>query len=33
MDDTWVNRPLVGHLKDFQPLSWVLVNGTDQEAV
>ena len=33
MDDDWIDRPLVGHLKDFQPLSWVLVNGTDLEAV
>ena len=34
MDSFWIDQhPLVGNLKDYQPLSFVLVNGTEKEQV
>jgi len=34
MDDVWTNQhPIVGKLKDYQPLSFVMVNGTDDERI
>ncbi|UOF91246.1 IS701 family transposase [Fodinisporobacter ferrooxydans] len=34
MYDYWTNQqPIVGKLRDFQPLSFVLVNGTEDESV
>lgn len=34
MDDLWTNQhPMVGKLKDYQPLSFVMVNGTDDERI